>query len=577
MATCPECDAEIEVDEFDVDKGDLISCPDCGSNLEVTSIAPVELESVEDDEDDEDDDEEGEEDELDDDDADDVDEDESDRGLRLVTHAPLASEPRRRRVRRSPGRRRISNARQAALDGALRDLPSLIVAYSGGVDSAYLAYAAHRALGAGALCGHRRQPQLSRAPSRARPPARARLRLQSPGHPDRRNGAPRIPRQPRESVLLLQARALHAPLGARARRAASRRSPTAATPTIAATTGPGARRRASSACAARSTRPASPRTEIRELSRRAGLPTWDEPASACLSSRIPYFSEVTDEKLRMIERAETVLRDLGFRICRVRHHDTIARLELGRDEMARALEPETAAAIDRELRAIGYAHVTVDLARLPAREPERRAPSARGLIPHPVRAQSHCGARAPVPRGAPVVPAADARRHRLDQLRPRRRRLRRRASTSRIRPAIPSSSRSERCRPAMLRAAGVPFAGAARARDLERALGRRARSCSCSRSSARWAAGLRLRLRRGWTPAGRSGVRCGPRSSRRASPLFWFTALRPLSDMTGLAAAVAAQALIVSAIARRGASRALILGRLRRRPRDRRPIADASC
>jgi uncharacterized protein len=91
------------------------------------------------------------------------------------------------------------------------------------------------------------------------------------------------------------------------------------------------------------------------------MSTWDEPASACLSSRIPYFSEVTDEKLRMIERAENVLRDLGFRICRVRHHDTIARLELGRDEIARALEPATAETIDRELRAIGYAHVTVDL------------------------------------------------------------------------------------------------------------------------------------------------------------------------------------------------------------------------
>jgi uncharacterized protein len=63
----------------------------------------------------------------------------------------------------------------------------------------------------------------------------------------------------------------------------------------------------------------------------------------------------------MIERAEAVLRDLGFRICRVRHHDSIARLELGRDEIARALEPAAAETIDRELRAIGYAHVTVDL------------------------------------------------------------------------------------------------------------------------------------------------------------------------------------------------------------------------
>ena len=101
--------------------------------------------------------------------------------------------------------------------------------------------------------------------------------------------------------------------------------------------------------------------DIRELSRRAGLPTWDEPASACLSSRIPYFSEVTSEKLRMIERAEEALRDLGFRVCRVRHHDTLARLEIGRDELARALAPELRERIVTELRAIGYQHVTIDL------------------------------------------------------------------------------------------------------------------------------------------------------------------------------------------------------------------------
>jgi uncharacterized protein len=101
--------------------------------------------------------------------------------------------------------------------------------------------------------------------------------------------------------------------------------------------------------------------EIRELSRRLGLPSWDEPASACLSSRIPYHSEVTDEKLRTIERAEQSLRALGFRICRVRHHDELARIELGRDEMARALEPELSAAIVRAVKAAGYRYVTIDL------------------------------------------------------------------------------------------------------------------------------------------------------------------------------------------------------------------------
>ena len=112
------------------------------------------------------------------------------------------------------------------------------------------------------------------------------------------------------------------------------------------------------------------KSEIRELSHRAGLPTWDEPASACLSSRIPYHSEVTDEKLRMIERAEEVLHDLGFRVCRVRHHDlstgasakaALARLEIGRDELPRALEPETRDRLIAELKAIGYQHVTIDL------------------------------------------------------------------------------------------------------------------------------------------------------------------------------------------------------------------------
>src|SRR6185369_12560519 len=80
--------------------------------------------------------------------------------------------------------------------------------------------------------------------------------------------------------------------------------------------------------------------EIRDLSRAMGLPTWDEPASACLSSRIPYHSEVTGEKLRMIERAEQALARLGFRICRVRHHDHGASVEIGRGELARALECE---------------------------------------------------------------------------------------------------------------------------------------------------------------------------------------------------------------------------------------------
>jgi uncharacterized protein len=114
------------------------------------------------------------------------------------------------------------------------------------------------------------------------------------------------------------------------------------------------------------------KADIRELSRRAGLRTWDEPASACLSSRIPYHSEVTREKLSMIERAEEVLRSLGFHVCRVRHHElgahasdgaveSLARLELGRDDIVRALDPDLRDRIAHELRSIGYRHVTIDL------------------------------------------------------------------------------------------------------------------------------------------------------------------------------------------------------------------------
>jgi len=101
--------------------------------------------------------------------------------------------------------------------------------------------------------------------------------------------------------------------------------------------------------------------EIRELSRRAGLPTWDQPASACLSSRIPYHSPVTPEKLAMIDRAEGVLAAQGFRVFRVRHHDDLARVEVGPGEMARALDPAVRDALVRDLKALGYRFVTLDL------------------------------------------------------------------------------------------------------------------------------------------------------------------------------------------------------------------------
>lgn len=103
------------------------------------------------------------------------------------------------------------------------------------------------------------------------------------------------------------------------------------------------------------------KAEIRELSRQAGLPTWDEPASACLSSRIPYHTDISPEKLRQIERAEAALQDMGFRVCRVRHHDTLARIEVSADEMARAIDPSVSHELVRRVKAAGYTYVSLDL------------------------------------------------------------------------------------------------------------------------------------------------------------------------------------------------------------------------
>jgi pyridinium-3,5-biscarboxylic acid mononucleotide sulfurtransferase len=103
------------------------------------------------------------------------------------------------------------------------------------------------------------------------------------------------------------------------------------------------------------------KAEIRLLSRRAGLPTWDRPASACLASRLPYGTEVTPERLGLVERGEAALRALGFRQFRVRLHDRLARVEISPEEMPRALAPEMAAAMADRLKAAGFAYVALDL------------------------------------------------------------------------------------------------------------------------------------------------------------------------------------------------------------------------
>ena len=103
------------------------------------------------------------------------------------------------------------------------------------------------------------------------------------------------------------------------------------------------------------------KAEIRELSHLQGLPTWDQPASACLSSRIPYGSPVTAEKLRMIDQGEEIMRALGFSQTRVRHHGEIARIEIAREEMPRALTIEMFDRLSREFKRIGFRFVAIDV------------------------------------------------------------------------------------------------------------------------------------------------------------------------------------------------------------------------
>jgi pyridinium-3,5-biscarboxylic acid mononucleotide sulfurtransferase len=101
--------------------------------------------------------------------------------------------------------------------------------------------------------------------------------------------------------------------------------------------------------------------EVRELSRRATLPTWDKPASPCLSSRIAYGTTVTIERLQKVDRGEQILREFGFREFRVRHHDTLVRLEISPAEMDRVLRKEVIDQLAARFRELGFKYVTLDL------------------------------------------------------------------------------------------------------------------------------------------------------------------------------------------------------------------------
>ncbi len=103
------------------------------------------------------------------------------------------------------------------------------------------------------------------------------------------------------------------------------------------------------------------KSDLRELSRRMGLPTYDKPAGPCLASRVPYGDSITPDKLRMIDQAEQFLRRMGIRQCRVRHHKDLARIEVPPEFITVLAQPENATRIEQHFRSLGYHYVALDL------------------------------------------------------------------------------------------------------------------------------------------------------------------------------------------------------------------------
>src|ERR1700751_5761912 len=242
----------------------------------------------------------------------------------------------------------------------LRLLGRLLVAYSGGVDSAYLAWAAHRALGENMLAVIADSPSLART-QLADALAFAKeqdipVEVLSTSELDRpdyvRNDGQRCFQCKDELFTVMEALR------------STRGFDVIAYGVNGDDQGdfrPGQQAAKLHHVAAPLLKAGLGKTEIRELAGEGGLPIWDKPASACLSSRIEYGRPVTREALSVVERGEDALRELGFRQFRVRHHGDIVRIEGAREELARALDPAMASEFTRIFKALGFKFVTLDL------------------------------------------------------------------------------------------------------------------------------------------------------------------------------------------------------------------------